>query len=243
MVDPYELLFGGMEKLGPGSDADTLQVLRSLPPRSLQTIVDAGCGTGRQTLVLAGELRQVVHAVDTHVAFLRQLTERAEQAGLAALVQTHALDMAELGNHFKAIDLLWAEGSAYSIGFERALHAWRPTLADAGLLVVSELCWLNAAPPAAARDFFAAEYPEMKSTDQVGAICERVGLTQLGTHSLPTQAWREGFYDELQPRAEALVNHADAATRELAQDMLKEIEIFSQHNNSYGYVFFVLERR
>jgi methylase of polypeptide subunit release factors len=52
-ADPVELMFGGMEKLGPGGDAHTLEVLRALPPRQLHTVVDAGCGTGRQTLALA----------------------------------------------------------------------------------------------------------------------------------------------------------------------------------------------
>lgn len=50
---PIDLLFGGMEKLGPGGDEDTLKVLDMLPPGDHDIIVDAGCGTGRQTLVLA----------------------------------------------------------------------------------------------------------------------------------------------------------------------------------------------
>jgi hypothetical protein len=51
--DPIELLFGGMEKLGPGDDAHTLEVLRLLPKQDFRVVVDAGCGRGRQTLALA----------------------------------------------------------------------------------------------------------------------------------------------------------------------------------------------
>jgi methylase of polypeptide subunit release factors len=52
--DPVGLLFGGMEKLGPGDNAHTRHVLRLLPKRRFRVVVDAGCGTGRQTLALAG---------------------------------------------------------------------------------------------------------------------------------------------------------------------------------------------
>ena len=54
--NPIDLLFGGMEKLGPGSNVHTLHVLRRLPKQQFHVIVDAGCGTGRQTLVLVKEL-------------------------------------------------------------------------------------------------------------------------------------------------------------------------------------------
>jgi hypothetical protein len=48
--NPIELLFGGMAKLGPGGNEHTLHVLRLLPKQQFRIIVDAGCGTGRQTL-------------------------------------------------------------------------------------------------------------------------------------------------------------------------------------------------
>jgi hypothetical protein len=50
--DPVDLLFGGMEKLGPGDDANTLHVLRLLSKTRFRLVVDAGSGTGRQTVAL-----------------------------------------------------------------------------------------------------------------------------------------------------------------------------------------------
>jgi len=69
-ANPIDMLFGGMEKLGPGSNFDTLKVLAMLPQVSYETIVDAGCGSGRQTLVLASQLQELVHAVDSYEPFL-----------------------------------------------------------------------------------------------------------------------------------------------------------------------------
>lgn len=38
-INPIDLLFGGMEKLGPGSNVHTLNVLRLLPRREFGVII------------------------------------------------------------------------------------------------------------------------------------------------------------------------------------------------------------
>src|SRR4051794_28583336 len=105
--DPIGLLFGGMTKLGPGDDAHTLHVLQLLPRQRFDVAVDAGCGVGRQTLVLARELGTPVDAVDTHEPFLTDLTRRAREANVGHLVRTHHRDMTDIPRVFPAIDLLW----------------------------------------------------------------------------------------------------------------------------------------
>src|SRR5262245_28910460 len=108
--DPIALLFGGMEKLAPGDDEHTRCILHSLPRKVSGTVVDAGCGTGRQTLVLAKELKTKIHALDNYQLFLDDLLLRAKQTGLEQLIETHCSDMAEIPQLFPAIDLLWSEG-------------------------------------------------------------------------------------------------------------------------------------
>ena len=68
--NPIDLLFADMDKLSPGDDRLSLYVLRSLPEHRFEVVVDAGCGTGRQTFVLADELKTLVHAVDSYQPFL-----------------------------------------------------------------------------------------------------------------------------------------------------------------------------
>ncbi len=55
--NPIDLFFAGMDKLSPGEDSLSLYVLRSLPDHRFDVVVDAGCGAGRQTFVLADELK------------------------------------------------------------------------------------------------------------------------------------------------------------------------------------------
>ena len=123
-VDPIELLFGGMEKLGPGSNTDTLKVLQMLPKQLYPLVVDAGCGSGRQSLILAEQLKTVIHAVDSYEPFLRSLEKRAEEVGIGNLIRTYCMDMADIPNSFQEIDLFWSEGAAYNIGFTNALNIW-----------------------------------------------------------------------------------------------------------------------
>lgn len=242
MSDPITLLFGGMEKLGPGSNADTLHVLSLLPRRQFQVVVDAGCGSGRQTLVLARELGVTIHAVELFQPFLDDLARRAAEAGLGHLVQTRCLNMKDIPSAFRGIDLLWSEGAAYNIGFGNALATWSSALAHGGLVVVSELCWLKEVPPAEVKEFFRSGYPAMKSAKENVACAEAAGYRVLATHTLPRSGWIDGYYEVLAPRAQALLGHEDHAVRELAAETVREIEVFDRADESYGYVFFVLQR-
>jgi len=240
--NPVDLLFGGMEKLGPGSNVDTLHVLHLLPKRAFRVVIDAGCGTGRQTIALAQELGTVIQAVDTHRPFLNDLARRAKEARVEQLVQTHCLDMNEIPQVFSNIDLLWSEGAAYNIGFSNALSIWAPAVALGGFVVVSELCWIKEKAPDKVRDFFQTGYPDMRSARENIVIAERAGYRVLATHMLPPDAWIDGYYDVLQPRALRLLEHPDAAVRDFAAETIREIEIFGTAEQSYGYVFYVLQR-
>ena len=240
--NPIDLLFAGMDKLSPGDDSLSLYVLRSLPEHRFEVVVDAGAGAGRQTFVLADELKTPIDAVDSYQPFLNRLRQRAKDKGCAQLVRTHCMDMKDIPSVFPTIDLLWAEGAAYNIGFPNALATWAKAIRPNGFAVVSELCWLCDQIPDAAGDFFRSGYPQMRSVPQNIAIAEEAGYKIFNTYTLPKEAWVKDYYDVLEPRAKSLVNHSDVAVRDFAAETLKEIGTFKIAEDSYGYVFFVLQR-
>jgi trans-aconitate methyltransferase len=241
-LNPVDLLFGGMEKLGPGGDIHTVHVLRLLPRSQFQVIVDAGCGTGRQTMVLAKELGTLVHALDSYEPFLNDLTRRAAEAKIGGFVQTHCMDMKDIPGVFPNVDLLWSEGAAYNIGFANALTTWAPVISPGGFVVVSELAWLHERAPDPVKEFFRSGYPDMQHFTQNITVAENAGYNVLATYTLPEEAWVEGYYDVLEPRVKALVDDSDDSVRDLARETLQEIEIFRTSEASYGYVFYVLQR-
>ena len=241
-ADPIELLFGNMEKLGPGSNEDTLKVLGMLPKRPYPSIVDAGCGSGRQSLVLAKQLQTIVHAVDSHEPFLQYLERKAKDDGLEHLIQTHCMDIADIQVSFREIDLLWSEGAAYNIGFANAVSLWRESVRTNGFLVVSELSWLRNEVPVDVRRFFEAGYPDMRSVDENLSVVRGAGYDVLCTHTLPKETWVDGYYEILEPRAMALLDHPDESVRDFAAETVEEIRIFGRSEDSYGYVFYVLQK-
>ena len=242
IYDPIELLFEGMEKLGPGSNTHTRHVLQLLPKQQFHVIVDAGCGTSRQTMVLAKELGTLVHAVDSYEPFLGDLTRRSKEVRIEHLIKTHCMDMKDIPGVLQHIDLLWSEGAAYNIGFPNALATWASAIKPKGFAVVSEMSWLRKQVPNAVIEFFLSGYPNMHSIQQNITIAENAGYRVLTTYTLSKEAWLEGYYDVLEPRANALVDHLDSSIRDFAVETLKEIEIFRSSEDSYGYVIYVLQR-
>ena len=240
--NPIDLLFDDMDKLSPGDDSLSLYVLRSLPEHWFEVVVDAGCGAGRQTMVLASELGTPIQAVDCHQPFFNRLERRAKERGVGHLVQMHCMDMKDIPSAFPTIDLLWSEGAAYNIGFANALATWAKTIKPNGFAVVSELCWLRDKIPEAVREFFRSGYPEMQSVPQNISAAETAGYKIFNIYTVPKEAWVKDYYDVLEPRAKSLVNHPDVAVRDFAIETLKEIETFKISEDSYGYVFYVLQR-
>jgi len=231
-----------MEKLGPGSDADTLHVLAMIPRDTFSLVVDAGSGIGRQTLALANRLQTKVHAIDTAAKHLDSLTRYSAQLGIAHLVHTHCMDMAEIPAIFRDVDLLWSECAAYHIGFPTALATWRDAIRPGGYAVVSELSWLRDEVPEHVRAYFRSGYPDMRTVDENLSIARSAGYDVIATHLLSKAAWVDGYYDKLEPIAQSLLQHPEKAVRTFAAQTLEGIQIFDSADDNYGYVFYVLRK-
>jgi hypothetical protein len=82
----------------------------------------------------------------------------------------------------------------------------------------------------------------MKSAPQNIAIAEQAGYKIFNTYRLPNEAWLEDYYEILEPRAKALIDHPNSAVRDFAAETITEIETLKISEDSYGYVFYVLQR-
>lgn len=235
----------GIPREGPGSDEATrtaLGYLPLLPPRA--RIFDLGCGPGKQTLVLARELRTPIIAVDFHEPFIEVLKESAEKEGLSDLIEARVGDMGDLKEPEGSIDLIWAEGSIFVLGFGEGLELWRPLLKPQGLVAATELTWTTDDRRQYVVDFFAREYPAMCNVDENLEIARSKGYKILKHFSLDPSVWWDEYLTPLDERARRLRSRA-AEEPELARvlaDHDREIDVCRRFQDHFAYVFYILQR-
>ncbi|MXX15947.1 MAG: class I SAM-dependent methyltransferase [Gammaproteobacteria bacterium] len=237
----YEV-FGPLVQGAPGNEAATLRALDAVPGRdAIRQVLDLGVGHGRTTFVLAEALRDArIKAVEIHAPFVREIDGRARKAGLAHRVHAVCGDMEKIDIAEGSIDLVWAEGSIYVVGRERALSMWRPWLRPGGCVAFSDFVRWADDLPEEAREFWAMEYPDMASEAVILSCAEAAGYRVVGSFRLPKEA-HEAYYVPLEARVAELAGHADAGVREILGGLRKEIDVVRRFLGEAGYMFFVLQ--
>lgn len=232
-------LFEGTPRQGPGSVDSTRRALGALPGSlRVERVLDLGCGTGGSTIVLAEHTRAHVTAVDIHPPFLATLRARAEALGLADRITTVVADMANTASLGAGFDLIWAEGSAYSMGFENALREWRPLLRPGGCMVVTELVWFVDEPAEPARAFFAVDYPGMRDEATRIEQARSARYDLLASFRLPARDWRAYYAGLEAPLRDAIARYGELPIYAAAR---REAELYEACGDDYGYLCLVLQ--
>lgn len=237
-------IYESLPRQGPGERASTERALKLLPPlRETDRILDIGCGSGAQTLDLARATAAQITAVDNHRPFLEQLGRRATEAGFGSRIATQVADMSALPYPDSAFDVLWCEGAIFIVGFERGLRAWRRLLKPGGYAVISESCWLQPEPVEELRELFFDGFDEVGDAEARRRSAAAAGYRVIADFVLPVAGWSENYHA---PLAESLKSfraaHADdPEALAVATRCEREIALYRQHADTYGYVFFVLQ--
>jgi len=238
----YEL-HDGLPQQGPGSEASTLRALSLVPALpAAPVIVDFGCGPGPATLVLAQATDGRITAIDNYQPFLDALDQAAAARDLSQRIITLNADMAAAPIAPASVDLIWAEGAIYQIGFEEGLRRWWSFLRPDGAVAVTEATWLDADPPEPIRLFWQREYPAMTDiAGNVEKICT-AGYTPIDHFVLPASDW-ENYYAPLEQRIQAFARQYpnDPDARAVIESGQAEIDLWRQYGDSYGYVFYIAQ--
>jgi ubiquinone/menaquinone biosynthesis C-methylase UbiE len=218
-------------------------MIKNLLPKP--EILDIGCGTGMQTIELAMFSNGTIIALDIHLAYLKEVNKQATEQGVVDNIQTINQSMLSMGFKEESFDVIWAEGSAYILGFEKALKEWRFFLRKPGYLAISELVWLKDNAPNEAKEFFKLEYPAMKSHAENVKIIGHLGYELIDSFTLPESDWWDYFYAPLEKRIVILREKYIKNVQNIKElDMTqKEVDIFRKYSEYYGYAFYVMKAR
>jgi len=246
-TDPYIAalitLHLGLERQGPGDEQCSREILAQLPALSeTPLILDAGCGTGGATFLLAAQypLARVV-AIDLSKAFLDTLRQEAVQRGFEHRIRCSHADMLQPAVPAESLDLIWSEGAVYAVGFEHALRHWKGLLKPYGIVVVSEMSWFSKNIPSDASDFWLRAYPGMETEEGNRRRAEAEGYRVLSTRRLPTQAWWDSYYMPLLGKLETFTDTTDSVLRTVLEETREEIALFRRYAQLYGYTFYIMQ--
>jgi SAM-dependent methyltransferase len=231
---------------GPGGDAQTelaLELAR-IDRKAPLKIADIGCGTGASTLLLAKHLNAQITAVDFLQEFLDDLTARAEQAGVADKISKLACSMDDLPFADEELDVIWAEGAIYNIGFEKGVSEWRRFLKTGGVLVASEITWITDSRPSEIQKHWDAEYPEIDVASSKIKVLEKHGYSPIGFFALPEECWLEEYYAPMQNRFEEFLSrHGNSEeARAIVDAERKEIDLYRRYKACYSYGVYIAQK-
>ncbi|MGD1715083.1 class I SAM-dependent methyltransferase [Dapis sp. BLCC M172] len=234
--------FSTMERQGPGSPEITIKALSFIDNLTNESkIVDIGCGTGGQTMVIANNTSGNITAIDLSPIFIDIFNVNSQKLNLQDRVNGILGSMDNLPFQNEELDLIWSEGSIYNIGFERGINEWHKFLKKGAFVAISEASWFTQERPVEIDEFWNKEYPEIDTISNKVTQMEKAGYIPIATFVLPEYCWTENFYAPQVSAQEKFLqkNVGNKTAEELVENQRHEAELYNKYKEFYGYVFYI----
>ena len=234
--------FKEMERQGPGDNNETQRALQFIPSLSENSfILDIGCGTGMQTMVLAKHTPSQILATDLIPGMINHLEEKVEKEQLGNRVKCMVASMDCLPLEDESFDVIWAEGSIFIIGFEKGMKEWRKFLKPGGYIAVTEACWFTNSRPKEIENYWKSMYPGIDTVDATIRVMEEAGYKAVAHFMLPELCWTDNYYVSMSKRIKEYeeLSISNEAVKTLLDCLKTEIDMYEKYKAYYGYVFFI----
>ena len=242
MVDILLETHIGLERQGPGSSEAVEQALGFLKPlNQFSKIVDLGCGTGGQTLLLAKYLSGTIIGQDMFSDFIDKLNENARKMKLDNRVTGIIGSMEKLPFQTKSLDLIWSEGAIDNIGFKEGLSHWHGFLKKGGFIAVTCPSWLTEERPNVVERFWNDAGSQLETISDNIKIMQKCGYQFVASFALPQKCWTENYFIPREKAINKLLEKyaGNKIMMEYAEQNRYETELYSKYSQHYGYVFYI----
>jgi ubiquinone/menaquinone biosynthesis C-methylase UbiE len=166
----------GLERQGPGSPEMTIKALSFLDNlNKFSRVVDFGCGTGGQTMVLAQNITGNITGLDIFPAFIDIFNDNAKKLNFKERVNGIVGSMENLPFQKEEFDLIWSEGAIDNIGFEKGINYWNGFLKKNGYIAVTTASWFTNERPVEIEKFWADAGCKIDTIGQNILIMQKAG--------------------------------------------------------------------
>lgn len=239
-----ELIFE-IEGLAPCSYSSTKKALSFIKQLDkTNKIANIGCGPGSQSLILYEMIKSKIITIDHRYEYIHNFQKELEIQKLDKYIIPLYCQLDNLPFNNNELDLIWAEFSANELGFKSALHCWSKYLKIGGHIAICAYCWSNEYPSKDVSDFFCENKIEINSISSRIVQMIKTGFTPTAHFIMPEECWWNYFSPIDLLKDQLLQKYRDdLEVRQFFESVDYEIELFQKYGNSYGYVFFIGEKR
>lgn len=234
--------FSNLERQGVGSKESTMKALSFIDNLNKDSkILDVGCGTGGQTMVIADNTSAGIIGVDLSPAFTDLFNSNAEKNNVHDRVKGIIGSMDDLQFNTEEFDLIWSEGSIFIIGFERGLNEWYKFLKTDGYIAISEASWFTEKRPAEIENFWKNAYPEIDTISNNVERMQKAGYVPVATFVFPERCWIDNFYvPQVSVQEKFLKKYAgNKSVEDFIAYQRYEADLYYKYKKYYGYVFYI----
>ena len=217
------------------------QVSREELPAENTRILDIGCGTGGQTMVIAQNTKGHITGLDSLSGFIDILNNKVKKINLQNRVKGIVGSMDKLPFQNKEFDLIWCEGAIYNIGFERGLNEWRKYLKKNGYIAVTDASWSTEVRPSEIENYWTHHYPGITTISNNVSIMQKSGYIPVSIFTLPENCWTDNYFAPQIPVQEELLKkyNGNKIVEEFIEGCRHEAEMYNEYKKYYEYVFYI----
>jgi len=234
--------YSHFERQGPGSPEMTLRALSFIDNLKADSkILDIGCGTGGQTMVLAQNTICSITGLDLFPEFIDIFNKNAKKLNVHNRVKGITGSMDNIPFDSEEFDLIWSEGSIYNIGFENGINQWKRFLKPGAYLAVSEASWFTLNRPPEIEQFWNDAYPEIDTIPNKLNIMLKAGYIPIATFILPESCWTDNFFIPQVSFQDIFLKKypGEKIVEEFIANQKHEAELYNKYKEYYGYVFYI----